>query len=181
MTTNLPTRAGDVAGSLTQALRDAQRCEIEGHVRAYWHRRVYANGSTHIEFFCPDCDRPVTREKFSTKGHSVTAEWFRAATGENPELLPMHRTSLRLHQCYLCKATAQCEFHHVAPQAIYGNDAEKYPVVPLCKSCHDAETKDFAERLERYVARRIQMYLAKRSIADGYPSRRTESELQEVD
>jgi hypothetical protein len=143
--------------------RDMQRCESEGHVMALWHRRVYDNGSIHIEFFCPRCDRPITRDRYETKGHSVTAEWFTAKTGLDPEQLPLHRRSLRVHQCYLCRRDdAQCEYHHVAPQAIYGKDAEKYPVVPLCKGCHDNETKAFTERLERYVQERIRRFLQRR-------------------
>lgn len=143
--------------------RDARKCELEGHALAQWHKRVYDNGSIHIEFFCERCDRPVTRDKYKTKGHSVTEEWFRAQIKANPDELPLRRRSLRIHICYLCgRDDSQCEYHHVAPQAIYGNDADKYPVVPLCKSCHDAETKDFSDRLEAYVKRRIRSFLAKR-------------------
>jgi hypothetical protein len=144
---------------------EQQRCELEAHPHAHWHQRVFDNGSVHIEFYCPDCDTPVTRERYGTPGAWVSAEWFAehvtAVSGLKPDELELHRRSHRYHLCYLCNATSQCEFHHVAPQALYGKAAEKYPIVPLCKPCHDRETKDFTDRLERYVQERIRRFLSK--------------------
>lgn len=154
--------SADITGG-TPDWRDMRKCDLEGHVLAQWHKRVYDNGSTHIEFFCERCERPVTREKYGVKGHSVTPEWFREHIKADPDGLPLRRRSLRIHICYLCgRDDSQCEYHHVAPQSIYGKDAERYPVVPLCKTCHDDETKQFTERLERYVQERIRRYLARR-------------------
>ena len=134
-----------------------QRCTLEGHPSAEWLRRMYGNGSLHIEFYCLDCDRPVTAERYGTRGHAVSAEWFAehitSQCSVTPDELRIHRGALRLQLCYLCRKTAPCEYHHVAPQAIYGKDADKYPVVPLCKVCHDTETKDFSRRLRDYVTK----------------------------
>jgi len=149
-----------------ERLREQERCQLEGHPRAFWHRRVYENGSPHIEFWCETCDRPVTKDRYKTSGHAVSSEWFAAnVPAVAIDDTPVTRRSLRVHLCYLCGATGFCEFHHVAPQAIYGPDAEKYPVVPLCKGCHDRETADFTDRLERYVAERIRRFLARRGDA----------------
>lgn len=145
--------------------RETERCELEAHPRAYWRRRVFDNGSIHVEFFCETCERAVTQERYGTRGPWVPNDWFAERVGKDAGVtvdeLPLSRRSLRYHLCYLCGATALCEFHHVAPQAIYGTDAERYPVVPLCKTCHDAETDRFKEKLERYVAERIRRFLAK--------------------
>lgn len=148
-----------------ERFRRTERCEDEGHPRAFWRRRVFDNGSIHVEFFCETCDKPVTRERYGTPGPWVSDAWFAERVGKDAGVtvdeLPLSRTSLRYHLCHLCGVTALCEFHHVAPQALYGSDAEKYPVVPLCKDCHDRETNDFTDRLERYVAERIRRFLAK--------------------
>ena len=138
-----------------EMFRRHERCALEQHPDALWHVRVLSNGAESIEFYCPTCDRPVTKDRYLTRGHAVTADWLLSTQGVKAGELPVSRRSLRFHLCYLCGVTAQCEFHHVAPQAIYGKDAGKYPVVPLCSACHDAETKDFAERLERYVEARL--------------------------
>lgn len=150
-----------------------QKCQLDGHPAAYWHRRINATG-THIQFYCPDCDRPVTSERYGTKGFSVTADWLSTTLGLNPDELPEHRRSLRFHLCYLCGKTALCEFHHVAPQALYGKDADKYPVVPLCEPCHDQETKEFTERLRKHDEDVIKRYLAREarlSRRQGYKPR----------
>jgi hypothetical protein len=141
------------------------RCAAEGHPRAAWMWRV-DGGGRHLQFICEECERPVTRDRYETqgvRGASVSAEWLRTTLGINPDELPEYRRGLRYHLCYLCGRTDLCEFHHVAPQALYGKDANKYPIVPMCETCHDAETRDFSDRLERYVAERIRRHDERRA------------------
>jgi hypothetical protein len=148
--------------------REQLRCEAAGHARAFWARRV-TQQATHVQFFCDTCERPVTNERYpladGRKRDSVTAEWLRDTLGIDADELPEVRRSLRYELCYLCGVTALCEWHHVAPQALYGSDADRYPIVALCAECHAQETRSFTERLERYVQERIRRYLAKRGDA----------------
>jgi hypothetical protein len=138
------------------------RCGASAHPPAAWYAVINASGR-HFQFLCPECERPVTKERYpAAPGASVTDDWLRETLGIVASDLPEYRRGLRLHLCYLCGVTEPCEFHHVAPQAIYGVDADKYPIVPLCDACHDAETRVFTERLERYVQERIRRYLARR-------------------
>lgn len=137
------------------------RCATTGHPDAHWVQRINSNGARSIEFFCPNCERPITAERYGTKGHAVSADWVRTTLQLDPAEFPEWRRGLRYQLCYLCSTTALCELHHVAPQAIYGKDADRWPIVPLCADCHQQQTKDFTERLERYVAERIRRYLAK--------------------
>lgn len=149
-----------------EEFRRQERCAVEQHPEALWHVRILSNGANSLELYCPTCDRPITRDRYpDVRGHAVTAEWLRTTLGIDASELPIHRRSIRFHICYLCGRTAQCEFHHVAPQALYKEDANKYPVVPLCDDCHQGETKDFADRLERYVTERIRRALGKRGAA----------------
>lgn len=141
--------------------RREMRCEAGLHPNAVWVWRVNPSGR-HLQFFCEDCDRPITRVRYPhAPGTSVTPDWLKEHCGVDADEVPTHRRGIRYSLCYLCGVTAMCEFHHIAPQAIYKEDADKYPVVPLCETCHDAETRVFTERLEAYVRERIRRYLSR--------------------
>jgi len=125
-----------------------ERCRLLGHPTAYWCRRYVANGTAHVCFWCDECDRPVTRERYEAPGASVTGDWLRRKVGLDPERLPPVSKEIRYRLCARCGVTAPCEMHHIAPRALFG-DADSWPVVPLCGSCH----LEFSNRLEAHIRR----------------------------
>lgn len=39
--------------------------------------------------------------------------------------------------CGVCGTVGPIERHHLAPQALFGDDAELWPTVNVCTTCHD--------------------------------------------
>ena len=68
----------------------------------------------------------------------------------DPTALPVLDRDVRFRLCSRCERTDSCELHHVAPRAVFA-DADQWPVIALCRSCHDAFTRGF----EAYVKARI--------------------------
>jgi DNA-directed RNA polymerase subunit M/transcription elongation factor TFIIS len=40
-------------------------------------------------------------------------------------------------RCFVCGDCGPMESHHLAPRAIFGDEAEAWPTVDVCASCHD--------------------------------------------
>lgn len=131
-------------------VRRQQRCQLLGHPDARWVRRHTANDSTQICYWCDACDRPVTQERYATRGAYVTAAYLKDLRID-PDSLPSIRRNLRYALCARCYATRSCELHHTAMQAAF-EDADEWPVIPLCSECHLRFTRTF----EAYVRQRIQ-------------------------
>ena len=125
-----------------------------GHSEAYWCRRRAANGDEHLSFWCETCTRPVTHECYPVRGVNVSACWLRDTLGIEPAILPLLERDVRLRLCARCGRTGFCELHHVAPRAAFA-DADSWPLIALCRSCHSAFTRGF----ESYVNGRIQKAL----------------------
>lgn len=127
-----------------------ERCRSLGHPEAYWCRREVANGAVHVCFWCEECDRAVTHERYPVRGACVSEGWLRKTTGLRLNDLPVIRGQIRYRLCSRCLQTVPCEMHHTAPRAVF-TDAETWPVVPLCSRCHH----EFTERLETYIRERL--------------------------
>jgi hypothetical protein len=131
-----------------------ERCRSLGHPEAYWCRRRVSNGDEHLSFWCETCERPVTRECYGARGAAVSAHWLRDNLRIEPAALPLLEREVRFRLCVRCGRTDACELHHVAPRAAF-EDADSWPLIALCPSCHSAFTRGF----ERYVNARIQRAL----------------------
>ena len=63
-------------------------------------------------------------------------------------------------------ATERCErcgevgvqYHHTAPKKVFGEDAESYPLVKLCTSCHDRWHKIMAARAHDYTVSQLKRF-----------------------
>src|SRR5688500_6014349 len=95
-----------------------ERCRLLGHPRAYGCRRQVANGAVHLCFWCEDCERPVTRERYEAPGAAVSEEWLRRVIGIRAADLPSLSRDVRYRLCSRCGNTAPCEMHHIAPRAV---------------------------------------------------------------
>ena len=135
-------------------LERCERCRSLGHPEAYWCRRRVANGEEHLSFWCDACERPVTRECYAVRGAAVSANWLRDTLGIDPAVLPLLQHDVRFRLCARCGCTGVCELHHVAPRAAFA-DADSWPLIALCRSCHSAFTRGF----ETYVTARVQKAL----------------------
>ena len=135
-------------------LERCERCRSLGHPDAYWCRRRVANGDEHLTYWCETCERPVTRECYGVGGATVSANWLRDTLGIEPAAIPALERDVRFRLCARCGLTGACELHHIAPRAAFV-DADSWPLVALCRSCHSAFTRGF----EAYVNERIQRAL----------------------
>lgn len=113
-----------------------ERCRDDGHPESYWCRWYTSSGEARICVWCPRCQKTVTRETSAATGNYVSAERFTKLTGRDPSSLPEERSAERLRMCRICRTVTPCEYHHVAPQAVFGKVADLLPVVPLCHPCH---------------------------------------------
>lgn len=50
--------------------------------------------------------------------------------------LPDVTVDASLEPCAVCKETAALECHHLAPRELFGDDAERWPTVQVCRPCH---------------------------------------------
>lgn len=87
-----------------------------------------------IGAWCPTCNRWVTDEV----GYSQ--KWLKK---DHPALRGVDRSTLpKIGERYYrkcegpCGAFAICHMHHVAPRALFGEEADRWPVVYLCQPCH---------------------------------------------
>jgi len=40
--------------------------------------------------------------------------------------------------CEKCHTFQMCEVHHIAPRAFFGDEADSWPTLCLCRKCHEA-------------------------------------------
>lgn len=148
-----PTRLGAI-------LARQEICRQQKHPDASWVRRIHGNGSVHLVYWCDRCARAVTQECYPVRGANVSADWLKEKHGISAAELPELRFEMRFRLCQRCRTTQLCEDHHWAPQAVF-EDADEWPIGPLCKACHDR----FTRTLEQYVQKRIQSALRQRGAA----------------
>jgi hypothetical protein len=105
------------------------------HGDAFLARKIAENGAVQVGFYCRECRRWVTREK---GGRGVWLPHDDALLGDaDLETLPIVETWMTFRRCEgPCGRTLQCEEHHVAPRVIFGADADRWPLVYLCRECH---------------------------------------------
>lgn len=137
-------------------LRRVERCRLLGHPDALWVRRHAANDAVQICYWCDTCGRPVTQERYGTRGAFVSADALKTKLGIDPESIPTIRRDARYALCSRCWSTSTCEMHHTAMQAAF-EDADQWPVIPLCGDCH----RRFTGTYEAYVQLRIAEAIAR--------------------
>lgn len=65
----------------------------------------------------------------------LSRDFAKSALGWDLDTLPRVGHP-RYYSCRKCRQWVLCEFHHIAPRAIYKDMADLFPVVPLCRPCH---------------------------------------------
>lgn len=122
-----------------------ERCRRARHPSHFLARKLASNGHTHLCAWCPDCRQVVTADV-----SKVGKTWLAASDlplGISADDLPLVRDEVRLAVCYRCGAPGFCELHHVAQREVYGDDADNWPIVPLCRPCHLTVTDDTRRRI----------------------------------
>jgi hypothetical protein len=101
------------------------------HADAILSRNAGNNG---IGMFCDSCRSWVTRQK------GYDRMWLGK---DNPALKAVDLEALPVvgvkayRKCQgRCGELAQCELHHVAPRAFFGEECDEWPMVWLCVPCH---------------------------------------------
>ena len=110
--------------------------EACAHVNAELRRIRGADGGLKcLTLWCDGCRNHVSRER------GFSGIWI----GKNdpkvahvdPESVPWLARETAWRQCQgPCKQLAECEFHHFAPRAFFGESADDWPTAWLCKVCH---------------------------------------------
>lgn len=86
-----------------------------------------------IMLWCDHCRRNVTKDVHQKP---YLAKTDAALDGIELDALP--RIGERIYtRCETCRRYAECEAHHIAPRAFFGDEAEQWPKVRLCDTCHD--------------------------------------------
>lgn len=105
------------------------------HGEARLSRKLTENGGELIGVFCSDCRRWVTREK------GYPGLWLAI---DHPDLLNLDLDRIPVvdgyflyRRCEWCAEWRSCEAHHAAPQKLFGEDAHEFPLLYLCRSCHE--------------------------------------------
>ena len=85
--------------------------------------------------WCDACKRWVTKEKAWHGGL-----WLPAGhphlEGKRVTDLPI-KPHAEYRVCEKCHTFQLCEVHHIAPRAFFGDDADAWPTVCLCRRCHE--------------------------------------------
>ena len=111
----------------------APECRHCGRV-SQWHKRSTGRGWVVVPW-CLPCNRHPTTTTRPVKGDRTTwspQAFLPKVVARMPEL-PGPATG----RCSVCGKAGPVEEHHFAPRALFGADAEAWPVVDLCTSCHD--------------------------------------------
>jgi hypothetical protein len=104
-----------------------------------------------VGVLCPRCGERTTFEK-EQRGTGWVV-WTAKCCGEYPnphrrqvpaahffrpgeiESMP-DRVTVNPGTCVVCGAIGYVERHHTAPQAIFGDEAARWPIIEVCHACH---------------------------------------------
>ncbi len=105
------------------------------HGGASWRRLRTEAGAVNFGIYCDDCRRWVSQAKgyrgtFVSKNHPDL-------TGIDLETIPFLESFLTFRLCEWCGETRLCEAHHPAPKKLFGEIAETFPLIYLCRPCHE--------------------------------------------
>ena len=112
--------------------RTMRACQQIGHPDAEVVWQIAGNGAKHLAYWCRTCDGNVTYAKTKKSFLSVRDLPGDTATDKLPVVCVVER----IVSCFLCHQPHRCEWHHIAPRELYGDDADRFPLVPLCATCH---------------------------------------------
>jgi hypothetical protein len=124
------------------------QCRTLMHPPAYLAKRLKQNGSHEIVDWCPTCEQVVTYDKTGGRRTSYSKQWLEEQSIAFSSL-PEVADRLRYRRCFYCHHYRLCEMHHTHPREIYAADADKHPIVPACKECHQEQTAITRQRLAR--------------------------------
>ncbi len=93
-------------------------------------RDIATNGAINIYWLCTNCLKPFYPGKQFIKHEKVIDFGI-----DIDELLVIEDYSANGEPCAVC-GKRQTEIHHFAPKHLFGDDADKWPVAPLCKYHH---------------------------------------------
>ena len=118
------------------------------------------SGAIAIGAYCQDCDRRATNEPWLPKSQF---------TAEQIASMPVHDnyTGGAVCQYKDCNATG-IEWNHYAPRALFGEDAENWPIGPLCRAHHRTWHTGLEKKLMRHCPKCHQVMNAA-AIVDAFP------------
>lgn len=120
---------------------DRRRCEQDEHPNAHPAMQVNSSGDEQVCVWCPVCERPLRREPQCLPERErklyLSPDFARRTLAWDLDALPRVGKP-RYHLCRKCREWVLCEFHHIAPRAVFNDLADIFPVVPLCRPCHVA-------------------------------------------
>jgi len=121
-----PTRVGAV-------IREAFVCD---HANAELRRVRGADGSMRcLTMWCDDC-RTHAAAYLGYDGIWISKNNPKVAHIDL-ETVPWLARETAWRRCQgPCKELADCQFHHLAPRAFFGDEADEWPTAWLCVSCH---------------------------------------------
>jgi hypothetical protein len=105
--------------------------DVCDHAGAVLHRCI---GNNAIGLWCDRCKTWTTKKEYGVqwlpRGHAALA---------NVDVEHLPEIGLRIYRrCQgPCGQLAQCEEHHVAPKAFFGDEAAQWPTLWFCRHCHD--------------------------------------------
>lgn len=95
------------------------------------------NGSlAQIGAWCDTCLSWVTQQVAWHPGHWLPST-HEKLKGVDVSALPI-RPVAWYRSCERCHEWTVCEVHHVAPRQYFGDECEKWPILYLCRPCHEA-------------------------------------------
>jgi hypothetical protein len=92
--------------------------------------KVQIPTGVHVSAWCYACDAAADpRRTWLPKGaFDVSAlPWRESPTFDSDRFAP----------CAVCGAFTVLELHHLAPREFFGDKADRWPVVEVCRSCHE--------------------------------------------
>lgn len=132
-------------------MEEQARCVHDGHPTAHPARRTNSSGSDQLCIWCPVCEIPLNLRAagIAHDGQWIGKHFATHTLGWAIDQLPTVGVA-RYHLCRKCREWVLCEFHHIAPRAVFKELADLFPVVPLCRSCHVAVEATWRTYLESW-------------------------------
>lgn len=105
-------------------------------------KTIKQNGAIAIGAHCPACNRRATVETWLPKAQFTSAEI---------DAMPVVANYIIDTKCQYrgCTETA-IEWNHYAPRALFGEDADSWPIGPLCRAHHRTWHAGLEKRLMRH-------------------------------
>lgn len=129
----LPPASADYGPSSSTACRTPPRCRRCNGVST-WQRQELTRGQS-VVAWCDSCDCNAVGGLGCPLG-TPTMVSPSAFSPEELEAMPI-RTSKMRGTCPICRESDILEEHHLAPRAVFNEEANMWPTILVCRSCHE--------------------------------------------